>query len=93
MNDIGQYSAPMNTDAMFVLGENQAWWPDSLDMTDFNTNSGCVTLVVARKTVKSYSVNSEALEAYNAKVLTATRELMLSCLLVQSTSLSPATTS
>ena len=32
-NDIGQYSAPMNTDAMFVLGENQAWWPDSLDMT------------------------------------------------------------
>lgn len=73
-NDIGQYSAPMNTDAMFVLGDNQAWWPDSLDMTEFNANSGCVNLVVARKTVKSYSVNSEALEAYNAKLLTSTRE-------------------
>lgn len=68
-NDIGQYSAPMNTDAMFVLGDNQAWWPDSLDMTEFNANNGCVNLVVARKTVKSYSVNSEALESYNQKVL------------------------
>lgn len=76
-SDIGQYDVPFEAGVMAEIGSGYAWWPETLDMTTFNTNHGCVTLEIARNTVKSYSVNSVALEAYNAAVLEATRSAVI----------------
>ena len=74
VSDNGQYNAPVEITTMGEIPANSAWWPDSLDQTVFNENHGCVTLEIARDTVKSYSVNSEALSLYNAKVLADTKD-------------------
>ena len=73
MTDNGQYNMPVEVGVMTDIGEGYAWWPDSLDMTTFIENHGCVTLEIARNTVKSYSVNTEALNLYNTQVLADTR--------------------
>ena len=56
MTDNGQYSMPFEAGVMSGISDGYAWWPDSLDVTDFVENHGCVTLEIARNTVKSYSV-------------------------------------
>ena len=73
MTDNGQYSMPFEAGVMSGISDGYAWWPDSLDVTDFVENHGCVTLEIARNTVKSYSVNTEALNLYNNQVLADTR--------------------